>query len=312
MSEDERFKEIEKKFLEFLNVIKPIKWENWVKLFQLAEKNDIHITKPGFYSPIPTVSELTDTMFKKNENLHIDWNEKKQKKLLKKLQSYSQEFKQLLENGSYDLQGESFVLHDAPVYYSLIRHFKPRSIIEVGAGDSTRLAVMAAAKNPDTKITAIDPFVRELRKIDIPEPVNFIEKPVQSVPLSEFEQLSKNDILFIDSSHVSKVGSDVNFLYLEVLPILKPGVIVHIHDIFLPMPYSKMWLEEKLLFWNEQFLLHAFLIGNKNFEILLSNHFMSLYYPELLTEFFDTKLRPSGGSFWMRRHKNKWRIKPFT
>jgi len=300
MSEDEGFKEIEKKFLELLNVIKPIKWENWVKLFQLAEKNGIHISKPGFYSPIPTVSDLSDTMFEKKENLHIDWNEIEQKKLLKKLQSYSQEFKQFVENGSYDLQGKSFAFHDAAVYYSLIRHFKPRSIIEVGAGDSTRLAAKAATKNPDTKITAIDPFVRELRKIDIPEPVNFIEKPVQSVPLSEFEQLSENDILFIDSSHVSKVGSEVNFLYLEVLPILKPGVIVHIHDIFLPKTYPKKWLEEELLFWNEQFLLHAFLIGNKNFEVLLSNYFMSLYYPELLTEFFDTKLPPGGSSFWMR------------
>lgn len=300
MSEDEGFEEIEKKFFEFLNVIKPIKWENWVKLFQLAEKNGIHISKPGFYSPIPTISDLSDTMFEKKENLHIDWNEIEQKKLLKKLQSYSQEFRQLVENGSYELQGKGFGFHDAPVYYSLIRHFKPRSIIEVGAGHSTRLAVMAAAENPDTKITAIDPFVRELRKIDIPESVNFIEKPIQSVPLSEFEQLSENDILFIDSSHVSKVGSDVNFLYLEVLPILKPGVIVHIHDIFLPKTYPKKWLEEKLVFWNEQFLLHAFLIGNKNFEVLLSNYFMSLYYPELLTEFFDTKLPPGGGSFWMR------------
>jgi len=285
MSEDEGFEEIEKKFFEFLNVIKPTKWENWVKLFQLAEKNGIHISKPGFYSPIPTVSDLSDTMFEKNENLHIDWNEIEQKKLLKKLQSYSQEFKQLVENGSYELQQKGFGIHDAPVYYSLIRHFKPRSIIEVGAGHSTRLAFMAAAKNPDTKITAIDPFVRELREIDIPEPVNFIEKPIQSIPLSEFELLSENDILFIDSSHVSKVGSDVNFLYLKVLPILKPGVIIHIHDIFLPKTYPKKWLEEKLVFWNEQFLLHAFLIGNKNFEVLLSNYFMSLNYPELLTEF---------------------------
>ena len=82
MSDDKFFKEIEKRFLELLNVIKPIKWENWVKLFQLAEKNGVHISTPGFYSPIPTVSDLSDTIFGKKENLHIDWNEREQKKLL--------------------------------------------------------------------------------------------------------------------------------------------------------------------------------------------------------------------------------------
>lgn len=302
MFDDKKFEEIEKKFFEFLNVIKPIKWENWVRLFKLAEKNGIHITKSGFYSPIPTTSELSNTMFEEKKQLHIEWNEMNQKKLLKEFQKYSHEFKEIIDNGMYELIGNGFGVHDAPIYYSFIRHFKPNLIIEVGAGNSTRLASMAAEKNANTKITAIDPFVRDLRKIDIPKSVNFIEKPVQSVSLSVFEELSENDILFIDSSHVSKTGSDVNFLYLEVLPILKPGVIIHIHDIFLPKTYPKKWLEEKLVFWNEQFLLHAFLIGNKKFEILLGNFFLSQFYPELLKEFFDTKLAPGGGSFWIQRN----------
>jgi len=302
MPEDETFKEIEKKFVELLKLIKFTAWENRVKLFRLAEKNGFHILKTGFYSPIPTILELNENVFEKKENLHIDWNEEGQKELLKIFKNYSQEFQQIVENGSYELHSIlGFGYHDAPVYYSFIRHFKPKKIIEVGAGNSTRLASIAAAKNPDTKIPAIDPFVRKLKKIKIPKSVNFIEKPVQAVPLSEFEQLSKNDILFIDSSHVSKVGSDVNFLYLQVLPILKPGVIVHVHDIFLPETYPKRWLEDKLVFWNEQFLLHAFLIGNKNFKVLLSNYFMKSYHSELLKEFLDTKLPPAGGSFWMQR-----------
>lgn len=300
MSEDKGFEEIEKKFFEFLNVIKPIKWENWVKLFQLAEKNGFHILKTGFYSTIPTVSELSDNVFKKKENLHIDWNEKEQINLLHELEKFSLEFQQLINENKYDLHAKAFSWHDSPVYYSLIRHFKPEHIIEVGGGNSTILAYYASLKNQNTSVTVIDPFLKESFKNKFPSSIKLIEKPVQNVPLHTFETLSKNDILFIDSTHVSKIGSDVNFLILEVLPILQSGVLVHFHDIHLPT-YPKKWLTDKLVFWNEQFLLHAFLIGNNNFEISFGVAYMGISHPELMKDFFDTKGVPGGGSFWLRR-----------
>jgi len=298
---EESFDKIEKKFFELLELIKFTKWENRVKLFKLAEKNGFHILKTGFYSPIPIISEIIEEKHQ-NSNSHFDWNEESQIKLLNQFKIYSQEFQQILEDKKYQIEGDvGFGVHDAPIYYSFIRHKKPQRIIEVGAGNSTRLAVLAAEKNGNTEIVAIDPFVRNLRKIDIPSSVQFIEKPVQMVPLSEFKKLTKDDILFIDSSHIVKQGSDVNFLYLQVLPILKSGVIIHIHDIFLPSVYPKKWLNEKLTFFNEQFLLHAFLLFNKDFEILFSNNFMRIYHGDLLTLFFDTKSEPRGGSFWMRK-----------
>ena len=214
---------------------------------------------------------------------------------------YSEEFSSLVEDKLFDNNNGTFENHDAPIYYCMIRHYKPKKIIEVGAGNSTILAGLAASKNGNTTITAIDPYLDEEKEKVFPKNINFIREKVQNVSLSDFQDLSKNDILFIDSSHVSKVGSDVNFLYLEVLPILSSGVIVHIHDIFLPNEFPRNWVEENLLFWNEQYLLNAFLIGNKDFEILFGNSFMGLKHGDLLKKVYDAKGPVGGTSFWIRK-----------
>jgi hypothetical protein len=108
-------------------------------------------------------------------------------------------------------------------------------------------------------------------------------------------------VLFIDSSHVSKVGGDVNFLFLEVLPRLRPGVIVHLHDVFLPAEYPRDWVVEKGRFWTEQYLLQAFLTFNDAWEILLANNYLGLEHAEALRTTFPTSPWWGGGSFWMRR-----------
>jgi hypothetical protein len=128
-----------------------------------------------------------------------------------------------------------------------------------------------------------------------------IDEPVQKIPLNIFKELNENDILFIDGSHVTKIGSDVNFMFFEVLPLLNPGVLVHIHDIQLPKEFPRKWIEEKMVFWNEQYLLHAFLIGNRDFEILFGNSFMGLNHPELLNKIYQSDKPPGGGSFWIRK-----------
>jgi hypothetical protein len=176
----------------------------------------------------------------------------------------------------------------------MIRHFKPKRIIEVGAGFSTMLATLAGMKNSDTQIIAVDPYVRTQRKIQLPSSVEFVEQKVQDLDESFFKKLSTNDILFIDSSHVSKAGSDVNHLFLKI-------VIIHVHDIFLPKEFPYNWIKEHHLFWNEQYLLHAFLSFNKNFQVLLGNCFLGIKYPNHLTEFFKSDKPPGGGSFWMKK-----------
>lgn len=293
----------EKKILEFFDFFKKGDWESVVEKFHFAEKHGFHILKAKFYSPIPISTDLKEDNFLYKENINIDWNEENQIELLKNFEKYSTEFRQLVEDGSYNLNNPSFAYHDAPIYYCMIRHFKPRKIVEVGAGRSTIVAGFASQKNGNTSLIAIDPFVSDSLKNEFPKQVKLIEQPVQSIPLSFFEDLDGTDILFIDSTHVSKIGSDVNFLILEVLPRLKAGVIIHFHDISLPKNQSKKRILYKLNFWNEQYLLHAFLIGNENFEVLFGNSFMGIKHKEKLLQFYDTKLVPGGGSFWIRKKK---------
>jgi len=182
----------------------------------------------------------------------------------------------------------------------MIRQFQPASIIEVGAGFSTRVLVEATRRNGPTRIVSIDPHPAEtLEQRTLP--VTLIERRVQDLPLSVFESLDRDDVLFIDSSHVVRIDGDVPHLFLEVLPRLKPGVIVHVHDVFLPRQLPREWVVEEMRFWCEQDLLQAFLAFNREFEVLLSNSFLGLRHERAMRDVFPRSPWWGGGSFWMRR-----------
>ena len=123
---------------------------------------------------------------------------------------------------------------------------------------------------------------------------------VQEVALSVFDQLEAQDILFIDSSHVAKVGSDVTFLLLRILPRLKRGVIVHFHDIFYPFSYPASWIREGRA-WNESLMLRAFLVGNPQFQLVAFNSYAGNFFPEVFRERFPVFLDNTGGSIWIRK-----------
>jgi hypothetical protein len=161
----------------------------------------------------------------------------------------------------------------------ILRHFKPKRIIEVGSGFSSAVIIDTNEIFFDGEIQVrfIEPFPDRLnwflsgtRK---PEHYFLHEKKVQQVPDSEFLALEENDLLLIDSSHVSKLGSDVNHLFFNILPKIKKGVIVHIHDICYPFEYPEPWVKEKR-FWNEAYLLRSFLTFNDHYEIQLFNGFI--------------------------------------
>ena len=132
-----------------------------------------------------------------------------------------------------------------------------------------------------------------------------VKRKVEDLDYDFFDQLGKNDILFIDSSHVLRTGNDVQYLYLEILPRLKEGVIVHIHDIFLPYEYPQQWVVENRVFWSEQYLLQAFLTLNPCFEVLFGNYFMTQNYAEEMGAVFSHppgyRQRNVPDSFWIRR-----------
>ena len=153
-----------------------------------------------------------------------------------------------------------------------------------------------AARNDGSDLICIEPFPREFVRKGFPGLRSLIEKKVQDIDLEFFSQLESSDLLFIDSSLAVKIGGDVNYLFLEVLPRLKPGVIVHVHDIFLPFEYRRDWVMDEFRFWTEQYLLQAFLTFNSEFEVLMSNSYLSHYHERELKARFPPCLHAVEGA----------------
>ncbi|CAN5770970.1 hypothetical protein BH20PSE1_BH20PSE1_02830 [soil metagenome] len=142
--------------------------------------------------------------------------------------------------------------------------------------------------------------MRSILKPGDTERIRIIEKPLQDVPVSLFQGLTANDILFIDSTHVSRVGSDVNYLFFEVLPALRPGLFIHFHDVFWPFEYPESWIEEGRQ-WQEDYVLRAFLEFNQAFEIVVFNAFLETFHGDWFEKYMPLCLKNPGGSIWLRR-----------
>ena len=188
---------------------------------------------------------------------------------------------------------------DGALLYATIRKFCPARIVEIGAGQSTLLSALTLKANGGGGyLTAIDPYPQPyLTELTDPH-FNLIEKKVECVPLSFFDALASNDILFINSSHVIKIGNDVLYEILEILPRLRPGVLIHVHDIFLPHHYPKNWVLNDRKNWTEQYLVHAFLAYNTSFKIFWSAAMMETWHRDKLLPHFPDL---GGASLWLRR-----------
>jgi hypothetical protein len=282
------------------------------ELFQDWEQHGFHVTPVHFYQPIPDTQSLPETLWKQpSELIGIDMNDAMQLDLLRnRFPRFRDEYQQFptkptgKENRFY-LGNHLFDDTDALVAYCMVRHFQPRLIIEVGSGFSSLVLGDAAARNDSSGLICVEPFPREFLRKGFPGLRSLIEKKVQDIEPQFFSQLESGDILFIDSSHTVKIGGDVNYLFLEVLPRLKPGVIVHVHDIFLPFDYRRDWVLDEFRFWTEQYLLQAFLMFNPEFEVLMANSYLNHYHQEDLKAAFPDLSSWGGGSFWMRRRPVK-------
>jgi hypothetical protein len=278
------------------------------EIFPVWERHGFHVTPVHFYQPIPDTQSLPETLWNRpSELVGVDMNDSVQLDLLRncfpKFRSEYEKFPIKPTEGPkhFHLNNGLFDGTDALVAYCTVRHFQPRLIIEIGGGFSSLLLSEAAVKNNDSNLICIEPFPQEFLRQNFLGLRSLIEKKVEDVDLDFFSQLGSGDILFIDSSHTIKIGGDVNYLFLEVLPRLKPGVIVHVHDIFFPFDYQRKWVMEEFRFWTEQYLLQAFLSFNSEFEVLMANSYLSHYYKEDLKATFSRLPSLGGGSFWMRR-----------
>jgi predicted O-methyltransferase YrrM len=203
----------------------------------------------------------------------------------------------------------SFGPGDAEYLYSLIRLVKPRRIIEIGCGSSTLMIRNAVNRNRaedpafDCDHTCIEPYENPwLEELE----VKLIRRRLEELPASEFDSLDENDILFIDTSHVIRPGGEVLYAYLDILPRIKPGVFVHIHDIFTPFDYPDQWMRHFVRFWNEQYLFEAFLSGNPNFVTVGTLFYLSQRHSEEVAEKLPilastNYYQPT--SFWIQRRK---------
>lgn len=278
-----------------------------------------HFLPKHFYLPIPDDTDQLEKFWEtQSEMIGVDINEASVIEMMENITTcYLPEFRTkfpmdgpLDPPGFYLING-GYMAVDAHVYYCLIRHFKPRRIIEIGNGNSTLLAIAACDMNSkdsdyQPKLSSIDPYPWPIFEKGYPGLDELITRRVQEVPVAYFEELESGDILFIDSSHVIRSGNDVHYEFLEILPRLKPGVLVHVHDISLPRPYPKVYFDNRL-YWNEQYLLQAFLAYNDRFEVLWPGNYMMIKHPEWMLAVFPEFKRmrqdypqSEPTAFWMR------------
>jgi hypothetical protein len=271
-----------------------------------------------FYSPIPDLAALeqANVWERRSDMPGVDLRAEEQLVLLARLGAqFGPECDWPAQpDGSadgYHTENNSFSFTCSAALHGMVRQFRPARVIEVGSGNSTRVLAAALQKNAAegqaAEFTVIDPFPGERVSQGIPGLTRVKACPVEQVGLEIFSQLESGDILFIDSGHTVRVGSDVNFLFLEVLPRLAPGVIIHVHDIPMPFEYAKVYATNPQfrVFWTESYLLQAFLAFNREFEVLLAMAYLHADHPNALTSAFPhyrpDQHRATSGSFWIRR-----------
>ncbi|MEY8410227.1 class I SAM-dependent methyltransferase [Lachnospiraceae bacterium 62-26] len=284
-------------------------WENKYYKPDILEQSDYKNAVPfnHYESPYPDIVEIhrkEDKLFNcDKEVLDINFNINRQLELVDKMKQIDlpgwKEEKTPMMNYRYYYGNEWFEKGSADALYYMIRILKPHKIIEVGSGYST--AVMLDVNenyfNNEIQITSIEPDPARLKSLlKQTDNIDIIEKKLQDISENFFEKLEENDILFIDSSHISKIDSDVNHLFFDILPLLSKGVYVHLHDVMYPFTYPKEWIYEGRAY-NEMYMLRAFLMNNEAYSVQFFGDMLSKKYARSLGKVIGC----GEGSFWMRK-----------
>lgn len=272
----------------------------------------------NFHSPVPDLADLEERgVWDRVSRLEgIDFRPDAQEEFLKELgRDFGREciWPSNRTEDPYEFYTEnpSFSYGCAAVLHGLLRKYKPRRVIEIGSGNSSLVIAGALSRNADeraeTEYIIVDPYPGAIIRKGLPCLTKLFEKRVELMEAELFHRLEANDVLFVDSGHVVRMGGDVNFLILDVLPRLAPGVIIHFHDVGLPYEYAKAYATTPSfrMFWTEAYLLQAFLSCNPSFEILLA---MGYLMKERIAAFrsafpfYDPSVHKAiSGSFWIRR-----------
>jgi predicted O-methyltransferase YrrM len=258
-----------------------------------------YVTPGHYYSPLTARADL-DRALSWTGAPGVDLAEERQAALAARLRDV---LAQPFPGPRYSAGNRFYGAADAAVYRAMLAHLRPSRLLEVGSGYSTALALDEADADrglAGLEITCIEPFPERMLAVMTEADrgrLTLIRQPVQDVRPALYEQLGPQDILFIDSTHVAKAGSDVTWLFLHILPRLAPGVVVHVHDVFWPFEYPAEWLRQGRD-WTEAYLLHAFLSGNADWEILFFSSWLWRCRPEFVPR---PLAREEPGSIWLRK-----------
>ena len=268
----------------------------------------VDVIPVNFYSNTPSIAEIERSYeYASDDPPYLDTSVFEPETLLLTLQQllpFSAEFNPPV-NGDEDKpsgffwSNSVFSYSDPMSYYCFVRFIKPATIVEIGSGFSTLVAIQAVEQNRSGKILCIEPYPRRI--LSRQNGIELHTETAQEIS-PEFlnDTLRDNDILFIDSTHTVKTGSDCLHIYLRLLPRIKRKIFVHVHDVFLPFGMPKNWLLDNRYFWTEQYLLLAFLIDNPKARVIYGSNYNARWNPSLMTELMNQKYGYGGGSLWFR------------
>ncbi len=269
---------------------------------------------PGhFYSPLPDPDELRadeDRIFNPDPSLPaLDLRLDAQRQWLERIADLYPSIPHYPEQKGrryrYYAENNNFGMGDAITLHAMLRLIQPKRIIEIGSGFSSTLMLDTIDEflPGPVELTCIDPYPERLHELLLPADagrLRILPNRVQGVDPAFFQSLQSGDLLFVDSTHVSKTGSDVNHIYFEIFPRLSEGVYIHIHDIFYPFEYPRMWVYEGRA-WNEAYLLRAFLMYNQSFQIEFFFTYLYQHFPEIFRERLPRSLESPGDNLWVRK-----------
>jgi hypothetical protein len=277
----------------------------------VANRLGFDLLEKHYYSPVPDVASITPAVWDGPSALAgLEFDPRSQLEFLEReLAPYLSEFAPLRasngKSGEFYLDNNTYESVDAETLYAMIRRHAPARVVELGSGSSSLVIAEAVSRNArdsrPCEYQIFDPYPSPELEPVLDRIAGTARLGATQVPLSTFNALDDGDVLFVDTTHTVKTGSDVNYIVLDVLPVLRAGVLVHFHDIFLPWEYPRRWVEGKR-YWAEQYLLQAFLAFNTSFDVLFGAQAVARAFPTELGRLipsFGPGVSP--GALWIRR-----------
>jgi hypothetical protein len=280
-----------------------------IEFREYLQLNGVVVSPSNFYSSIPTIKEIHESFeYKETHPPYLDdslFNTQFLNEHLLALLPCVEGFFPPMEisdagEKKFYFNNSQFSYSDAFSYYGFIKKLNPNTVFEIGSGYSSLIASEALLANKKGKLVCVEPFPRQFIEDMADKSLITLKKlPVQQITSEMLNEiLCDGDILFIDSTHTVKTGSDCLHIYLRLLPNIRKKIFIHVHDIFLPFGFPKNWMLEHQLFWTEQYLLLAFLKDNPKVKVIFGSAYHKVYSPDLLDKLMGSNFPSGGSSFW--------------